>query len=813
MDLTTAIKHILDGDAVILMGAGASYGAKNAFGDFPSGSKLAADLYDLCKITPDDKNDLQDAAQTFEEMYSAPSLIQEIRTRLTCALFLPCHSTIYSQPWRRYYTTNYDDVALLAAKSNGVDIIPVTLSTDFSRFHKREHLCIHINGHIGNLNENTLHTEFKLTADSYLSHDYISKSQWGALLTDDLDAAKCIVILGLSLKYDLDLSRLLYSPEIKEKTLIIDRPDLSHNSEVRLSRFGTVEKIGVSGFADKIEEVSSTYTPLAKDPLTKLYTCFEHEFHRASALSNAAPQDVYRMFFSGTYANELFHQTKGFYKGFVYRSKFHDIRYAIIEKKKYIFIHADMGNGKTASIYELRAWLSKQDFHVFTLVDGNIANLADEIQSICTIDTSCIVIIENYTSYMDVLRTFSRRQHDNIQFVFTARTAVNFSKMPDVFDSFLIKENESAIININKLSTADIGRCVDLFDRYGAWGKNAGLSNEDKRKYLRNKNHGNSNFQSIMVDILKSDDMINRIKDLVNTIQSESKIYYDAAIVILITQVMNLRISARDIEKVTGQSIITDAKFRVNPAIQELLTFHDGKRSFVVKSSVTSNLILREIARPETIINALNNLALYAIPYSHIDKYFYLLNDIISFSHISSFLNEYQDSSAFLANYYDKLSEIEYYRTSNFFWLQYAISCIEIADFRRAQKYLDDAYGLVPEGFVPFQINNQQARLYLEQILSGTAKHPLDSYRNAHRLLMLPIISAKDNEFNVVKLFGYYTRKEFKARLNTEELKEFHREACKDAYNRLTAFVSRHHEYERTLKDLSHKLFKLSFEH
>lgn len=639
MDLITAIKHILDGDAVILMGAGASCGATNAFGDFPSGSKLAADLYDLCNITPDDKNDLQDAAQIFEETHSALSLIQEIRTRLTCASFLPCHSTIYSQPWRRYYTTNYDDVALLAAKGNGVDIIPVTLSTDFNRFYKQKHLCVHINGHIGNLNENTLHTEFKLTADSYLSHEYISKSQWGALLTDDLDAAKCIVILGLSLKYDLDLSRLLYSPEVKEKTLIIDRPDLSYNSEVKLSRFGTVEKIGVSGFANEIEKVSSTYTPSVKDPLTKLYNCFEHEFHRASALSNATPQDIYRMFFSGTYVNELFHQTRGAYKGFVYRSKFHDIRDAIIEKKKYIFLHADMGNGKTASIQELRAWLSKKDFHVFTLIDVNITNLADEIQSICAIDAPCVVIIEHYTSYMDVLRIFSRSPHDNIQFIFTARSAVNHSKMPDVFDYFSIKENESAVININKLNAADITRCVDLFDRYGVWGKNAGLSNEDKRKYLRNSNHGNSKFQSIMVDVLKSDDMISRIKSLVNTIQSESQFYYDAVITILITQVMNLRISAKDIEKVTEQSITTDAKFRANPAIQELLTFHDGKQSFAIKSSVTSNLILREIAKPETIINALNDLALYAVPYRRIDKYFYLLNDIISFSHIP---NEYK---------------------------------------------------------------------------------------------------------------------------------------------------------------------------
>ena len=53
--------------------------------------------------------------------------------------------------------------------------------------------------------------------------------------------------------------------------------------------------------------------------------------------------------------------------------------------------------------------------------------------------------------------------------------------------------------------------------------KNSRLSNEDKHKYLKNKNHGNSKFQSIMIDVLKSDDMVKRIKSLVDTIQTESK--------------------------------------------------------------------------------------------------------------------------------------------------------------------------------------------------------------------------------------------------------------------------------------------------
>ena len=128
MELIDGIKSILDGDAVVIMGAGASWGAKNAFGDFPSGSSLACELYKKCGIIPDDEKDLQDAAQCYEEKFSASALISEIRTLLTCASFTESHETIYALPWMRYYTTNYDDVALLAAKKKGVVLTPVKYS-------------------------------------------------------------------------------------------------------------------------------------------------------------------------------------------------------------------------------------------------------------------------------------------------------------------------------------------------------------------------------------------------------------------------------------------------------------------------------------------------------------------------------------------------------------------------------------------------------------------------------------------------------------------------------------------------------------
>lgn len=128
--LYNGIRQILDGEAVIIMGSGASYGAKNALGNFPSASALSKELYKKCNIIPDNENDLQDAAQCFEEAFSAHELITEIRTIFNCVTFSESHETIYMLPWMRYYTTNYDDVALLSTKKNGKKITPVTLTSD-----------------------------------------------------------------------------------------------------------------------------------------------------------------------------------------------------------------------------------------------------------------------------------------------------------------------------------------------------------------------------------------------------------------------------------------------------------------------------------------------------------------------------------------------------------------------------------------------------------------------------------------------------------------------------------------------------------
>ena len=809
MELNVGIKHIIDGNAIIIMGAGASYGAKNAFGEFPSGSRLAGELYKKCGIDPDDKNDLQDAAQCYVEHFSTSSLILEIKALLTCSSFTESHTTIYSLPWMRYYTTNYDDVALLAARKNGVTITPVTLNSHLRRYIDQQRLCVHINGYLGHLNETTIYDEFKLTASSYMSQNHILSSEWGDLLQNDLETAKCVFIVGLSLKYDLDLSRILFSPEFKEKTIIIDSPDLSANAENGLKRFGTVYKIGVDEFANSIKEVQKTYTPLIRDEADKLYTAFLHDYKHKYNFRKPTPEDVFGLFLNGNYADSLYYRTDGLYSAFIYRKIFTRIRRDIQNGKRFLFINADMGNGKNACINELRYCLSKQEIHTFTLANGESTKISEEIAEISILSKSqkVLIIIDDYTSYIDVLRKFSLYENSNIQFVLTARTALNYNKMPSILEEFGVKENSSSIFNLNKIDDSGIECGIKIFDRYGLFGERAGLTYAQKKEYLTNPKKCGRQFQSIMLDVIQSELLKSKVEALINNIVNSSEQYHNAIIIILLTKMMNLRISVRDIERISKLTIFSDALFRSNPAILELIDF-GADNKITIKSSVTARFILQKVSTPETVIAALHSVATYSENYCSTPKFSQVLTSIISYSHIHSFLRGFKNSDQVILAYYDELSKLEYYEHSNFFWLQYAIACIEIKRFTRAQHYLDTAYGLIPKDFIPFQINNQQARFYLESIVSGNSSKPLEDFKAAHKLLMLPISSPNDNEYNVVQLFGYYCKRRMQTVMNSKEYQETYKTACKDAYNRISIFTKNHPMYAADFKDLKVKLMR-----
>ena len=110
MDLNTAIKHAIDGNAMLFTGSGFSGGARPLEGDtFLTGRGLAKRLYEECGIAPPD-DDLYYAAKRYRKTRSDEEFVELLQHLFTARSVSPYHTRFSEINWKGIFTTNYDDV-------------------------------------------------------------------------------------------------------------------------------------------------------------------------------------------------------------------------------------------------------------------------------------------------------------------------------------------------------------------------------------------------------------------------------------------------------------------------------------------------------------------------------------------------------------------------------------------------------------------------------------------------------------------------------------------------------------------------------
>ena len=114
MKLEQAIKCALDGEAILFLGSGASFGAINIRDEeMISVSKLSQKIYPNCE-------DVQQAVDLFlttkndNTIDKKSELISMLKDEFTCKSITKQQESIAEIPWKRIYTTNYDNVIELA---------------------------------------------------------------------------------------------------------------------------------------------------------------------------------------------------------------------------------------------------------------------------------------------------------------------------------------------------------------------------------------------------------------------------------------------------------------------------------------------------------------------------------------------------------------------------------------------------------------------------------------------------------------------------------------------------------------------------
>lgn len=254
--INTLISRLASGNGMLFTGAGFSMGATNILGGSPPrGRELVALLKRDGGMEELEIDDLDVVVDVYLSENSPERLIKILRDNYTIRDVSDDQKNVAMVPWRRCYTTNYDEVFEKASNYSSNLYKPITLSQSIEESYENGKVCVHVNGFIGHLNKNTIHNEFKLSESSYSSGGFFNESQWYCYFNKDLEQSACIVLIGYSL-YDYEFRKLFYDDtgNIKDKIFIITSENASEREVKFFEKYGNVLKVGLNGFSNIIKE-------------------------------------------------------------------------------------------------------------------------------------------------------------------------------------------------------------------------------------------------------------------------------------------------------------------------------------------------------------------------------------------------------------------------------------------------------------------------------------------------------------------------------------------------------------------------------
>lgn len=723
MDLEQAVKHIIDGDAVLFLGAGFSREAKNISGNF---MKDASDFSkELCKeMNVREEEDLGKVSNLYlgtkqsKDYYSkAQKLIARLQDYFICAPkgYSDSQKTIVLQDWMRIYTTNYDDIVERIYENEKREIIPMTLKNSQSEIIQHNSI-VHINGLVRNLDVNKLENEFKLVTRSYLIEDF-NNSDVKYCFRQDLRNARAIIFVGTSLKYDLDIQRIVYSIEnIQDKVIFIDRelgegeePDVFEINEKEI--LGNLLFKGTKGFACELERVAKYYK---KNNSQIVFRSFKEIDERKLVHRDVTNQNTWNLLTIGKIDSEVLYAHIDDDK-YIIRRDIADSIVNNVEKRTGMvhIIHSNLGNGKTCLMQYLMYRLADSK-KVFEYVE-QYPDYEKECKKIIEMEGEKILFFENYNLCFDALKKLRGYMDSTITLIVSCRTFLNlnmFSQLSKVLGKKtddLFEYDIDVLSNIEKEKIAVMLHNMKVAE-FKDIGKKQGLYK--LKKY--------SQWADVVVFYFKSEPVSAQL-DIIYSELSKDPNKLLLVLGCIVNNIVGLNLLAGQLfdllEIQQGKVGITR-----DPNVNEMIGNSQGR--IELRSSILSLYFIRKNSLYQDTIAVMSkmvrnadrlqsedakNIKRQLISISNISELFY--KSKLGLNAISN--DDLQDE---ILDYFGAISDVTYYKKNQFFWLQYAMACMDLRKYEMAENHFKLAYNYAREKNInPYQIDVQYGRFLLEK--------------------------------------------------------------------------------------------------
>lgn len=726
VDTGELIERISTGQAILFTGAGFSSLTRNINDEEPSTAKDLA--HEICKLGGfqlDD--DLRFATDYYIENNNVSNLIQLLKKKYTITHTHSTHDEICSAKWRRFYTTNYDKSIEMASAKVGklVECIDVSYPTD--TFYKKESLCIHLNGSIDSLNQDSIETTFKLSTSSYISPDSFTKSDWHYYFRKDLERCSAIVFVGYSM-YDIEIQKILFeNSDFKDKTYFVTREKPNPKTSFTLSKFGNIVPIGVEGFAKLLGENSESIAGYDSEYHLQSLAAYELS-HENVDIRDA---DVEAMIMFGHINSASIDDAvlgEQVIPSLVVRDCLDLIKEFLVSGKN-IVLYSDMGNGKSILSTQVHSYLTASSFECYYVNDIEGDYISD-IDHLSKIGKKVIVTLDGYERYLDLLKHFSFSLPDNINVIATSRTAEHERLRPHLKE-IKFEYNEICLDELNEDEIIDL---VDIIDNLGMWGDKAGFSNQQKVKFIKNKN--NSQLSLALLNLFNSPQFKDRVANELSPLLGDDEIK-DTIFAIALSEVLDIPCKSSIISDISGNDRIYSADLKNNENFKNL--FHMNGDGIKTKSSLFCLSLIRHHFSPSYVTATLQKIAKRLNEYSVKDyeqRTIFLAT--LRFSFVERLLSDTNKKSS-LKRYYENLKvSVNWLKSDPHFWLQYGMANITFKEYSKAQQFLDSSYSLARkrDRYHTSNIDTQQARLFLLVAMGENEPHKIfEGFSKAHTLL------------------------------------------------------------------------------
>lgn len=671
--------------SILFLGSGFSIGARNiANSTPPNGKGLRRHFIEQLKFPANTDYDLQVLSEEFAKQNSG-KLRDELYKIFRLTELTAGQTAVLNEPWRRIYSTNYDDAVELHRLKNQVP--PNTYDVSEPIPNKLPHgAVVHLHGSIRLITPDNVMKSLVLGEASYVNQ-YVVGSRWYDQFQRDLAFATNLYIVGYSLA-DYHIAGLLMAdPKLAERTIFIQGPSVDEMFLRRTENYGRTMFIGTDGFAEILARAPRSAAPSLNN-LRSFRSLSPMRDKKAVARPTAT--EVFDLLVYGNFDPGRLARSQPSEEYAISRADSVRVAADAVESKKSLVVDGRLGNGKSIFLHLLAFELSSRGWICLQLQPAH-PDLQREVAALAGLER-LVLFVDQYSAAQDSLHGL-RDALPQARLVVEVRTGtfeVRFHEferlLPQPFDR----------VNLNALTRSEMAS-------FGRLCESAGLRAPalDHRGDLRD----------ILLDLFKNATVRERVKEAL------APLFENRATRRILAMTMLIATHQGSVGASFVRSVIGEDPFIALKPLEDLSheIFETSADGFKARSSIFSSFVIATFIGLEEIADAVVEETLAAAQRRSERPYRILMSNMIAYSSLRRTLRDKADPDTVIASIYERLRYDERVNSEPLFWLQYAIAMAEKPRLDAADEFIATAYRKAEElpGFQTYQIDTQAFRIAL----------------------------------------------------------------------------------------------------